>query len=149
MMQVLNLSTRSDHPRERRTLFLHIVKLATTAIREAENIEHPSNMLIARLQTEMKTAVLFYRGNQEVLRPQPIGAPLGEGSPVTARVLVLVAVLPAVQVRTSPDWNHPSPVQSSPVPSNFALGSDWCTIFAHWSGIVSTGADCDIQQRDF
>ncbi|KAF8538248.1 hypothetical protein BDD12DRAFT_910913 [Trichophaea hybrida] len=71
MMRALNLSTKRDHLRECRDLFLHIAKLATTAICEAENIEHPSNTLIARaerLQTEMKTAVLFYRGNQEVVR---------------------------------------------------------------------------------
>jgi len=51
------------------------------------------------------------------------------------------------------DWpsvaNSPGTDQSSPVDSNFALGSDWCTIFPHWSAIVWTGADCDIQQCDF
>jgi len=29
--------------------------------------------------------------------------------------LAVCSVLPAVQVRTSPDWNRPSPVQSSPL----------------------------------
>jgi hypothetical protein len=63
------------------------------------------------------------------------------GEVVVVEVVVVppfVAVLPTVQVRTSPDWNRPSPVQSSPLKFCTGIGLvhnicalvwnslDWC-----------------------
>jgi len=50
------------------------------------------------------------------------------------------SVLPAVQVRTSPDWNHPSPVQSSPLKFRTGIGPvyNFCALVRNQSGLVRT-----------